>query len=322
MIQKRMLSTEIIGTDKFLNLPVSTQNLYMHLNIRANMEGFVSNPLSVLKMVGAEQEDLMRLLTMRYLLGFTTGAVVIVDWLVQNTLRADRSSYNECTRERELLWTAPGYPYYIRQDVVSDVQVLVDDFTPVFEPLNDRSDIESLYLKPEIPVMAETVADAEDAPEGSKKKSKSGKAPGKDQKSVKAKKTKKDEAVQKTESGKSPVTFDFENEVYFTDHTLNTAFVEFLKYRRDERNYVNTKANVNKLVQRMKDYPDHINLTAIQRAKSQGWAEVFPDGVKEHAGKGADQRQDENPFADHLNALFGEPADEAFEFAEYEEVVA
>ena len=44
MANKRMFSIDVVDTDKFLDMPVSTQALYFHFGLRADDDGFVSSP--------------------------------------------------------------------------------------------------------------------------------------------------------------------------------------------------------------------------------------------------------------------------------------
>ena len=41
MAAKRMFSIDVVDTDKFLDMPVSTQALYFHFGMRADDDGFV-----------------------------------------------------------------------------------------------------------------------------------------------------------------------------------------------------------------------------------------------------------------------------------------
>ena len=41
MAKRRMFSLDIVDTDSFLDMPASTQNLYFHLGMRADDDGFV-----------------------------------------------------------------------------------------------------------------------------------------------------------------------------------------------------------------------------------------------------------------------------------------
>ena len=57
MARRRMFSLEIIDTDMFLEMPQTTQNLYFHLGMRADDDGFVSNPKRIMKMMSATDDD-------------------------------------------------------------------------------------------------------------------------------------------------------------------------------------------------------------------------------------------------------------------------
>jgi hypothetical protein len=97
-----MFSQQIIGSDAFLDMPVSSQNLYFHLGMYADDDGFV-NPKRVMRMVGAQDDDLKVLLTKRFLLPFENGVVVIKHWLIHNTIRHDRYKETQYLEEKKQL---------------------------------------------------------------------------------------------------------------------------------------------------------------------------------------------------------------------------
>ena len=86
---KRMFSADIVESDAFLDMPLTAQALYMHLNMYADNDGFV-NPKRILRMVGGNDDDLKILIAKRFLLVFPTGIVVIKHWWINNTKRLDR----------------------------------------------------------------------------------------------------------------------------------------------------------------------------------------------------------------------------------------
>ena len=53
MAQKRMISKRVIQTDMFMDMPLSAQALYFHLNLEADDDGFIANVKTVKRMVGA-----------------------------------------------------------------------------------------------------------------------------------------------------------------------------------------------------------------------------------------------------------------------------
>ena len=90
MSEKRMLSTQIVESDAFLDLPLSAQALYFHLNMNADDDGFINSPKRIQRMIGAKESDLDLLYERRFLLSFESGVTVIKHWLINNTIRADR----------------------------------------------------------------------------------------------------------------------------------------------------------------------------------------------------------------------------------------
>ena len=85
-----MFAKQIIDSDAFLEMPLSTQALYFHLSMRADDDGFVDNPKKIQRMVSASGDDLKLLIAKRYILTFDNGVIVIKHWRIHNTLRSDR----------------------------------------------------------------------------------------------------------------------------------------------------------------------------------------------------------------------------------------
>lgn len=90
MAERRMFTTKIVDSDAFLDMPLSAQALYFHLNMRADDDGFVNNPKKIQRMIGASEDDLKLLIAKRFILTFESGVVVIKHWRMHNLLRKDR----------------------------------------------------------------------------------------------------------------------------------------------------------------------------------------------------------------------------------------
>lgn len=80
----------IVDSDAFLDMPLSSQALYFHLNMRADDDGFVNNPKRIQRTIGASEDDLKLLIVKRFLICFENGVIVIKHWRMHNTLRKDR----------------------------------------------------------------------------------------------------------------------------------------------------------------------------------------------------------------------------------------
>ncbi len=103
MAKKRMISLQIVDTDAFLDMPLSTQALYFHFVMRADDEGFVDNSKRIMKLINAQEDDLKVLTAKRFILTFESGIVVIKHWLIHNTIRMDRFNKTVYTDEKEQL---------------------------------------------------------------------------------------------------------------------------------------------------------------------------------------------------------------------------
>jgi len=90
MAKRRMFSLDVIDTDVFLDMPAGAQNLYFHLGMRADDDGFISSPRRITSLVGSSPDDLRLLIAKGYIIPFDSGICVIRDWKVNNFLRSDR----------------------------------------------------------------------------------------------------------------------------------------------------------------------------------------------------------------------------------------
>jgi soluble P-type ATPase len=90
MAKRRMFSLDVIDTDLFMEMPQSSRLLYYELCMRADDDGFVSNPKKILKMVGCSEDDFRVLTTKQFIIPFDTGIVVIKHWKIHNYIQKDR----------------------------------------------------------------------------------------------------------------------------------------------------------------------------------------------------------------------------------------
>lgn len=111
MARRRMFSLDIVDTDKFLDMPSSTQALYFHLGMRADDDGFVSSPKRITKTVNCAEDDLKLLIAKKYLIPFESGVVVISDWKINNELKKDRCKPTIHLSEFEKIQTQKNKSY-------------------------------------------------------------------------------------------------------------------------------------------------------------------------------------------------------------------
>lgn len=95
-----MFSMQIIDSDAFLDMPLSTQALYFHLAMRADDDGFVNNPKKIQRVIGASDDDCKLLIAKRFILTFDSGVIVIKHWRIHNYIQKDR--YKETVYQDEM----------------------------------------------------------------------------------------------------------------------------------------------------------------------------------------------------------------------------
>ncbi|HEN0488571.1 TPA: phage protein [Streptococcus agalactiae] len=90
MAQRRMFSRKITETDRFLEMPLSSQALYFHLNMGADDEGFIDKAKTIQRTIGASDDDMKLLIAKGFLIPFDSGVVVIRHWRIHNYIQSDR----------------------------------------------------------------------------------------------------------------------------------------------------------------------------------------------------------------------------------------
>ena len=111
MAQRRMFSKSITNSSQFLMMPQSSQNLYFHLGMNADDDGFCEH-FSIMRMTDSKPDDLKILQAKKFVNVFDDRVLVIIDWKENNYLRADRytpSKYLEIYKE-EILRLSSGIP--------------------------------------------------------------------------------------------------------------------------------------------------------------------------------------------------------------------
>lgn len=76
MAQRRMFSKKITESDRFLDMPLSAQCLYFHINMAADDDGFVGNVKTIKRMIGASDGDLTLLISKGFIVPLENGIEV------------------------------------------------------------------------------------------------------------------------------------------------------------------------------------------------------------------------------------------------------
>ncbi len=90
MAERRMIKRQIVMSDIFLAMNNAIQLLYYQLMLEADDDGFISNPLTLVRMVDSRKEYLEVLEEKGYLIRFASGVVLVKHWFQHNYIRPDR----------------------------------------------------------------------------------------------------------------------------------------------------------------------------------------------------------------------------------------
>ena len=95
-----MFNKELISSDKFIDMPATSQLLFFHLGMNADDEGFVSSPKRIQRSIGCSEDDIKVLISKQFIIGFESGIIVITEWKKHNNIRKDRFTPTIYTQEK------------------------------------------------------------------------------------------------------------------------------------------------------------------------------------------------------------------------------
>lgn len=131
MAERRMFAKTIIDSDAFLDMPTTAQLLYFHLAMRADDDGFVNKPKSIMRMIGASQGDAEMLVHKKFVIPFESGIVVIKHWKIHNYIRKDMYKETKYKDEKDLLEFDENNAYRLpcNEPVTNPLQNRVESLT-------------------------------------------------------------------------------------------------------------------------------------------------------------------------------------------------
>ena len=89
MAQRRMFSKTITNSSRFLMMPQSSQNLYFHLGMNADDDGFCEH-FSIMRMTESKPDDLKVLQAKEFVKVFDDKVLIIKEWKENNYIQKDR----------------------------------------------------------------------------------------------------------------------------------------------------------------------------------------------------------------------------------------
>lgn len=128
MAERRMFAKTIIDSDAFLDMPQSTQVLYFHLSMRADDDGFINNPKSIMRNVKCNDDDLTLLAAKKFIINFGSGIVVIKHWKIHNYIAKDRYKETKYKQEKSMLSLDENNSYTLEEN-----DMYTECIQPVYE---------------------------------------------------------------------------------------------------------------------------------------------------------------------------------------------
>lgn len=120
-----MFAKTIIDSDAFLEMPATSQLLYFHLSIRADDDGFINKPKTIMRMVGSKDDDINLLIAKNFLIPFESGVVVIKHWKIHNYIQNDRYNETKYKIEKSQLVLDENKAYKLQKsECIQNVSVL------------------------------------------------------------------------------------------------------------------------------------------------------------------------------------------------------
>ena len=139
MAERRMIAKSIIKSDQFLDMPATTQCLYFHLLLEADDDGFINALKSIMRVIGAKDDDMRVLQAKGYIIPFESGVIVIKHWRLHNSLRKDRYNPNpQLENERKQLVVADNKEYQLATNWQPNGNQLATSGIPLVATGKDR----------------------------------------------------------------------------------------------------------------------------------------------------------------------------------------
>ena len=103
MADKRMFNRKVVESDAFLIMSDAAQNLYFHLCMNADDDGFIDNVSSVISHSRTNQKDLDVLIEQGFILRVSRFVYVIAHWFLHNNIQKDRYHPTIYKKEKNVL---------------------------------------------------------------------------------------------------------------------------------------------------------------------------------------------------------------------------
>ena len=123
MGKRRMFSKDVVRSDAFLDLPVSSRELYFQLGMDTDDRGYISNARSIIRLIGANQGDLEPLIQKGFLMIRGETLMLQKHFKINNTIRTDRFHESEYIDDLKKLFIKDNGAYTEDSDKGTPINV-------------------------------------------------------------------------------------------------------------------------------------------------------------------------------------------------------
>lgn len=122
-----MFSKEIVRSDDFLDLPVSSRELYFQLGMETDDRGYISNARSIIRLLGANIGDLEPLINKGFLMLRGETLILQKHFRINNAIRNDRFNETEYVDDLKKLFIKDNGAYTEREDKGKSMTLFIRD---------------------------------------------------------------------------------------------------------------------------------------------------------------------------------------------------
>lgn len=113
MSKRRVFNKDIIYHRDLTCLADRARILYQYMILEADDDGFVNDPMRVVRMAEATEENYEMLIKAGFLYEFKSGVCVLMHWLCHNSTTRQGYVSTIYTEERSRLKTKPSGEYFL-----------------------------------------------------------------------------------------------------------------------------------------------------------------------------------------------------------------
>ena len=125
--KKCLITAQVIESDSFLTLSHSAQCLYFHYCVNADNDGFVKNPVTIMRIINAKEKDFEELSQKGYIILFDSGIIVITHWHIHNLIPKARYKPSDYIEQRAELYNKPNGAYTTNPQEGINYQIFLED---------------------------------------------------------------------------------------------------------------------------------------------------------------------------------------------------